>query len=192
MEKTSRFNYIKKGIVGVCAATMLTGLCAGAAFAAPGVEAGTPGTIASGGTSTTAVKAEAADAQISVTVPTSVTASVDSTGVMTFPDSTKFQITATNASWPVKVTALDVAVADGYTLKDSEASLAAAKDIIISIDGTALKAADNGVAIGGLAQTTANGNPIAVAMTGKMHSPSYADISTGVGVATLTWTLSAF
>ena len=34
MTKTSRFNYIKRGLAGVCAATMLTGLCAGTAFGA--------------------------------------------------------------------------------------------------------------------------------------------------------------
>ena len=70
MTKTSRFNYIKRGLVGVCAATMLTGLCAGTAFgAATDVANETPVTV-----NTQAIN-------ISVTVPTAtVSAVVDAGG----------------------------------------------------------------------------------------------------------------
>lgn len=192
MTKTSRFNYIKHGLVGVCAATMLTGLCAGAAFAVepPTIDVpSTASTIQSGGTATTAVKAQAETAQISATVPTTVTASVDSTGTLTFPDNTKFVITATNDSWPVKVSGLSVAVADGYTLADTPA---ASKEIGLSIGSTPLKAADNTSAISELKQTAAGSDPIKISMSGSLYQPSYADVTSSLSIATLTWTLSAY
>lgn len=73
MTKTSRFNYIKRGLVGVCAATMLTGLCAGTAFGAVADQE-----------SQTAVQLKTADVNISVTVPTSpVAVAVGSNGTFT-------------------------------------------------------------------------------------------------------------
>lgn len=188
----SKMSNLKKGVVGVCAATMLTGLCAVPAFAAsepPAVEQGTPGTIASGGTAETAVKAQAKTAQISATVPTTVTASVDATGALTFPEENVFAISATNDSWPIKVSDLEVKVADGYTLLETPA---AAKDISLSIGDTALKATGNDVAIANLKQASKGSDPIGISMKGTLFQPSYADVTSGVPVATLTWTLSAY
>lgn len=79
MTKTSRFNYIKRGLVGVCAATMLTGLCAGAAFGASAEQ-----------TSSTVVNVTTPVLQISTNVPTSsavtlkADGSLDQAGAMSF------------------------------------------------------------------------------------------------------------
>lgn len=189
----SKMSNLKKGVVGVCAATMLTGMCAVPAFAEVGVTNPESATsIESGTTSDTDVSIEAAATQISATVPTSVMASVDSTGEMTFPDSTEFQIKATNSSWPVKVSKLEVKAGTGYSLK-AENSLAASKDIYLAIGGTSLDSSANiDTAIGSLAQTSANGDPISIAMTGKMYKPAISDINSAVPAAKLTWTLSVF
>ncbi|MCB6312358.1 hypothetical protein [Gordonibacter pamelaeae] len=73
MTKTSRFNYIKRGLVGVCAATMLTGLCAGTAFADQ--------------SATKIYTLDTSAAQISVTVPTgNAGASLNAAGALTLPD----------------------------------------------------------------------------------------------------------
>lgn len=187
----SKMTNLKKGVVGVCAATMLAGMCAVPAFAAdpPAIDAGTSKDIASGGTVETAVKAQAKTAQISATVPTTVTASVDSAGVLTFPDNKTFVIAATNDSWPIKVSNLDVAVAGDYNLVDTPA---AAKDISLSIGDTALKVTGNDTAIESLKQASKGSDPIGITMSGILYQPSYADVTSGVPVATLTWTLSAY
>lgn len=92
MTKTSRFNYIKRGLVGVCAATMLTGLCAGTAFAVDPVpdepSAYAPGT-------STSVNAELDNTNISATVPTSISAKIDSTGKIFFPTTAQLRNAST-------------------------------------------------------------------------------------------------
>lgn len=191
-----RFDYIKRGIVGVCAATLLTGVVAAPAFAViPDVTPGSATEITSGTPDavSTEVKAQAEVAQISATVPTTVIAAVDSSGSLTFPDNNAFVIKATNASWPVKVSDLKVDVtASGYSLKANEAGLAAAKDMYLTLGGKALTADVNTDAIAGLEQTSANGSDIGIAMAGKIYNPSYADVVSGLSLATLKWTLAAF
>ena len=90
MEKTSRFNYIKRGLVGVCAATMLTGLCAGAAFAAPAE----PNDSDYGTTGQTAINAELDTSNISVTVPTTLATEISSDGTIVFPSTAKMKNTS--------------------------------------------------------------------------------------------------
>lgn len=193
-----RISNLKKGVVGVCAATMLAGMCAVPAFAAdgiPGVTPGTSGPVASGtaDSSSTTVTAKTEAAQISVTVPTAVTAAVSSDGSMVFPQSSDFAIAATNASWPVKVSDLKVDVgSSGYDLKTSLSEVASSTDLYLAIDNKALAADTNTDAIASLKQASANGDPIGITMTGKMGAPSYANASTGITLVTLKWTLSAY
>lgn len=65
----SKLTNLKKGVVGVCAATMLTGLCAVPAFA-DGGAVDVSGD--SSQTSSTPVTIDAKDLQVSVTLPTAV------------------------------------------------------------------------------------------------------------------------
>ena len=100
----SKMTNLKRGVVGVCAATMLAGMCAVPAFAVvPDVTPGSNETVASGSAAAakTEISAKTDAAQISATVPTAVVASVDAAGALTFPDSTAFVITVGNDSWPV-------------------------------------------------------------------------------------------
>ena len=128
---------------------------------------------------------------MSATVPTAVVASVDAAGALTFPDSTAFVITVGNDSWPVKVSALDVAVENSGALQTSEAGVDAADKLYLAIGGKHLTASGNGDAIASLAQTTAGTADIGIAMTGKMYNPTYSAATTGLKLATLTWTLAA-
>lgn len=187
-----KFTNLKRGIAGVCAATLLTGMCVVPAFAAGSVEKPEAATnITSGAVdaASTVIKAQAEAAQISATVPTTVVASVDAAGVLTFPESTDFAITATNASWPVKVSDLKVTVETGYTLT---ATPAKSKDLSLSLDGVALTADSNSTAIANLKQTDAGSTPIGINMSGTLFKPSYSDVTNGLSLATLKWTLSAY
>ncbi|MBC2888797.1 hypothetical protein [Gordonibacter massiliensis (ex Traore et al. 2017)] len=109
MEKTSRFNYIKRGLVGVCAATMLTGLCAGTAFAleATNGESTTGGGLASdaSASSTVSLGKDDVTANISATVPTTLPVAV-ADGVFTAP--TGASITNTSTGYGVKVTGVSI------------------------------------------------------------------------------------
>lgn len=86
-----RFEYVKRGLVGVCAATMLAGMCAVPAFAAE--------------RATKVYTLDTSAAQISVTVPTGdAGASLSKEGVLTLPD-----LTLTNESLaPVYISKVEV------------------------------------------------------------------------------------
>ena len=111
MEKTSRFNCIKKGIVGVCAATMLTGLCAGAAFAdATATEPSQWDAVGTNNQGVTKVNANV-DAQVQATVPTSFTAAVKANGDFLLPNNIELRNTSTLAK--AHVSAISVTQGDG-------------------------------------------------------------------------------
>ena len=76
-------------------------------------------------------------------------------------------------------------------LQTSEAGVDAADKLYLAIGGKHLTASGNGDAIASLAQTTAGTADIGIAMTGKMYNPTYSAATTGLKLATLTWTLAA-
>lgn len=90
----SKLTNLKKGVVGVCAATMLTGLCAVPAFAAGSTPDEPTDLDYAAGTSTD-VKAELADTNISATVPTTISAKIDSTGKIFFPTTAQLRNAST-------------------------------------------------------------------------------------------------
>lgn len=189
MEKTSRFNYIKKGIVGVCAATMLTGLCAGAAFADV-QSAGTAESVDSGtGKIATNVSVQSEVANISATVPTSVTVSIAPSGALTFPASTDFKIHVNADCWPLKVSELAVATETGFTLAETD-TLTEANNLYLTLNGTALKAAaaDNATAVASLAQTESKAEDLNIDMAGKVKGVGYT--TAPAKIVTLNWTLA--
>ena len=126
MEKTSRFNYIKKGIVGVCAATMLTGLCAGAAFGTDIKDGATTGT--------SSVKVTS-NIQISATVPTTIGMSITNDGI-TVPDSSVLKIQNLTKNYGITVTNVQASiVGTGFTLSSDGQSLAN-NQLALAVDKT--------------------------------------------------------
>lgn len=112
MTKTSRFNYIKRGLVGVCAATMLTGLCAGAAFAAvPSIPADTSDTTPGAhgladatAKSTVGLDASSVELQISATVPQTIPLGIGADGGLVTPAD---KVTVKNTSIvPLKISGI--------------------------------------------------------------------------------------
>lgn len=110
----SKMSNLKKGVVGVCAATMLTGLCAVPAFATPTIGDGTSGTTpgANGldpATATSSVGLSAADVelQISATVPQTIPLGIDSSGALVTPTD---KVTVKNTSIiPLKLSGITAA-----------------------------------------------------------------------------------
>lgn len=134
-KEMKKIDVLKRSVVGVCAATLLTGLCVAPAFAV-GVKAG--------GTDTAVpVTVDATNLQVSATVPTVIPLSFNaSTGAVVTPTDTK--IDATGGIAAVKVTNL-VATAPtaGLTFAADKSPLTS-NQMFLSVGGnvvTATKAA---------------------------------------------------
>lgn len=87
-EKTGRFEYVKRGIVGVAAATLLTGLCAVPAFAA--------------NESSVTLSKDSTALQIDVTVPTELPITISKTSGVQMP-TTDISITNNNKAMELSV-----------------------------------------------------------------------------------------
>ena len=123
----SKLTNLKKGVVGVCAATMLTGLCAVPAFAENAASAANGGTL-SGGKGTTQVSIQSQNDQISATVPSTIKLVVGSDKNFVAPTDAKITNTGTLVSVQVTTTggslvaeaAISSAAEDAAVLKVSK------------------------------------------------------------------------
>lgn len=178
----SKMSNLKKGVIGVCAATMLTGLCAVPAFAL-GDNSGD-----------TSVTVKTDDLQYNVTMPaTSLAGSLSGKdGALTLGT-----LTIKNESvFSVQLKSVAVSGTEGITLKsESEYATAAGKDIAkaqLTINGQNIDLAT-------LATTPALTTPVyldtaaeeTITLTGAMKSLSASKISdTPFSFAKLTWTIA--
>ena len=105
----SKMTNLKKGVVGVCAATMLAGMCAVPAFAnvASGETSTEGGGLGTEGTAQSQVSLSKADvtAQISATVPTTLPVAVSDAG---FTPPTGATITNTSPNYGIVVKSVGV------------------------------------------------------------------------------------
>lgn len=179
----SKFTGLKKGLVGVCAATLLTGVCAAPAFAA--------GTDFTDGTMTSKITANtSAIGQISVTVPTTALQGVsDSSGSLTFGEYTF----TNNSTLKVKVskmavtkdTKANLVKADAMTgdnainVKASIGTVEADLADFIAADGAAITGAPE---IGSGAQGT-------ITFSGSIANPTKAGAIADLAIADIVWTL---
>ena len=123
-----RFDYIKRGIVGVCAATLLTGIVAAPAFAAVEVSGSTSQEVS------TPVTIDAKDLQVSVTVPTGVPVALNGDTV-TLPTDLKIEATGKAA---VKVTNIQAKNAVSSLVFASAKTDLAANNVYFSVAGNAV------------------------------------------------------
>ena len=116
----SKLTNLKKGIVGVCAATMLTGLCAAPAFAVTDKTIQGPNNTAATGTSSVDVTATI---NISATVPTTLPISITN-DTITGPGD--FSIGNTTKGFDVALTDVKVTnkTDNNFTLASSDTTLA--------------------------------------------------------------------
>lgn len=120
-EKIGRFEYVKRGLIGACAATMLAGMCAVPAFAADASTtiSGSNDTAATG-KSTVNVEATI---NISATVPTSLPVSITNDGITAPSD---FSIGNTTKGYDVALTDVKVSgkTDTNFSLSSTDTSLA--------------------------------------------------------------------
>lgn len=173
----SKMSNLKKGVVGVCAATMLTGLCAVPAFAADNEAA------------TTLMLDTSQIGQISLTVPTgSVKGAVQVDGVtkalsITFADGNAYSITNTS-TLPVKLTNAKVTpdasskinlIASSDFASDTATKNALAMEATYDTESATNKvdfsaAKDSGANIAD-AKSIPTGDSISITLTGQIKNP---------------------
>lgn len=187
-----RFEYVKRGLVGVCAATMLAGMCAVPAFAADegSLPSGATQTTTGDTMSTTVTANTTALGQINVTVPTAPLSGVaDVGGTLTFGS-----YTFTNNS------TLGIKVANMKVTKEADANLVAASamtsDNAINVKAK-IGSAENDLAdfVSADGAAVANAPTIAkdgtgiITFSGSIANATKAGIGENLPVASVVWTL---
>lgn len=113
----SKMSNLKKGVVGVCAATMLTGLCAVPAFAA--ATEGNTAAVNGAGKSAVTVKS---DVQVSATLPTTIPLVLSSDGFA----APTFTFDNTTVGYGIQLKSVQItdAVANnGLTIKEDNSAI---------------------------------------------------------------------
>lgn len=184
---------LKKGLVGICAATMLTGLCAAPAFAA--VNAGAQGTAfdAATGEGQTKVQATIDDTQVTATVPTTLPVVVGVGGA--FTTATDAVITNTS-NYNLHIASIEATPASGITLKASGDTVAAgdANAVKLSIKSAATGATDVDMGASPISLTAGQWDVDANDTLGFTYSGSMENISAistlPIDLLTMKWTIA--
>lgn len=151
----SKMTNLKKGVVGVCAATMLTGLCAVPAFA-ENVASATNGGTLSGGKGTTQVSIQSQNDQISATVPSEIKLVVGSDKSFVAPTTAKIINTGTLVS--VKVSSVQVTTTGGSLVTEAAISTAAEDAAVLKVS----KGGSSFVDAGSIDLSTATTDPLSL------------------------------
>lgn len=187
----SKMTNLKKGVVGVCAATMLAGMCAVPAFA-ENTESATNGGTVTDGKGTTTVSIQTQNDQISATVPSSVKMVVGNDKQFIAPTDAK--IANTGALIPVSVKSVKATVSDG-TLAADLTSAADANTAVLKISKGATFDADNSIDLSGATGengTTLTGwsidpsGEIGIQFKGEVNKLSSFD---AISLVSLVWTI---
>lgn len=188
-ESKGRFQYIKRGIVGMAAATLLTGVVAAPAFAADAAV-------------DTLVKLNTTDvAQISVTGPTTpVVGKVDNTGTMTFASNYSF---TNNSLLGVKISNLKVVPAantpfalvdesayGGPSVGNNAVNLKAKLGSMANALDLASFVGDSGAAVSDAPTINATDGSMPLTFDGQMKNFTSQGVGNDLALATLTWTVT--
>lgn len=117
---------LKKGVVGVCAATMLTGLCAVPAFATDIKDGATTGS--------SSVTVET-NIQMSATVPTTIPMQINNDGVAV-PNSSVLKIQNLTKNYGIKVTNVKATIVDSNMTLSSDGTSLASNQLALAVDKT--------------------------------------------------------
>ena len=152
----SKMTNLKKGVVGVCAATMLTGLCAVPAFAENAVSATNGGALSNDGKGTTQVSIQSQNDQISATVPSEIKLVVSSDNSFVAPTTAKIINTGTLVS--VKVSSVQVTTTGGSLVTEAAISTAAEDAAVLKVS----KGGSSFVDAGSIDLSTATTDPLSL------------------------------
>lgn len=188
MTKTSRFNYIKRGLVGVCAATMLTGLCAGTAFAADAELSATTG--AYGDDSNTTKVSATVSSQVSATIPTVVPAYIKTNGEIQFPNNVAI---STDSITAMKITGVKAAALGNVTLAaDTSGSAANTVAMKLTVGGETEFGLEGAVDTAKVLTTPlVKDSNVAIGLKGSISNVTGASTVTALDLVELTWTITA-
>lgn len=125
-----KFTNLKRGIAGVCAATLLTGMCVAPAFADNTASAENNGAV-TGGQGTTAVTIQSQSDQISATVPSAVKLVVGAD--KNFVSPTDAKITNTGSLMAIGVKSVKATVSSGASLVSDLSSATDANTAVLKI-----------------------------------------------------------
>lgn len=127
-ESKGRFQYIKRGIVGMAAATLLTGVVAAPAFAAGSDASGQGSPFNAAGSGTSKVEATIDDAQVTATVPTSLPVVIGADGAFSTADNAAIHNTSV---FNIHVSSITASPSSGMSLKALDyAALPGDKDVV--------------------------------------------------------------
>ena len=188
MTKTSRFNYIKRGLVGVCAATMLTGLCAGTAFATDAELNATTGAYGDG-SNTTKVSATVSS-QVSASIPTVVPAYIKTNGEIQFPNSV---VISTDSITAMKITGVKATALGNVTLAaDTTGNVANTVAMKLTVGSESEFGLESAVdAAKDLTTPLVKGSDVAIGLNGSISNVTGASTVTALDLVNLTWTITA-
>lgn len=184
----SKMSNLKKGVVGVCAATMLAGMCAVPAFAdATSTEPSQWDAVNADNQGKTEVNANV-DAQVQATVPTSFTAAVSADGTFVLPNNIELRNTSTMAK--AHVSAISVAEVDGKLIA-SDAAASNPNSVKMKVNSFDLSKADTFAATAAgwempVATNASTPGTLALTFEGSIADPS----TTGpIHLFDITWTV---
>lgn len=194
----SKMSNLKKGVVGVCAATMLAGLCAAPAFGADGTVAPTDKTEGTATSSVTVLGTDVSGVQLSATVPASVPLLVNVTDGTVASSANELKVINTGSTFGLKVK--DVKIADaGDAAFVSDAATPAKGTFNVKVSKTP---SDPDATLVTKASSALTGWTVAKAANSSLQfyvsgavTPNIAMINalqgydTASAVATLTWTV---
>ena len=186
----SKISNLKKGVVGVCAATMLTGMCAVPAFAADGPLTATDGAY-SADTNTTTVSATVSS-QVSATIPTIVPAYIGTSGAIQFPDNMSI---ATDSVTAMKITGVQAKALGDVKLAanlDSAGNTPNTVAMKLTVGNEAAIDLSNATAASSPLTTSLTASaPAAVVLEGSIANVTGATTSQALSLVELTWTITA-
>lgn len=189
-EKIGRFEYVKRGLVGVCAATMLAGMCAVPAFAADASLTATDGEY-SAEANTTTVSATVSS-QVSATIPTTVPAYIGTNGAIQFPESMSI---ATDSVTAMKITGVQAkALGDVKLAADLDSAGSTPNTVAMKLkvgNETAIDLSSATAASSPLTTSLTASAPAAVVLEGSIANVTGATTSQALQLVELTWTITA-
>lgn len=193
-----RISNLKKGVVGVCAATMLAGMCAVPAFAADGVVAPSDKTEGSATSSVTVVGTDVSGVQLSATVPTTIPLAVNVTNGTVSSSDTGLKVVNTGSTFGLKVKSVKVANGSNSYIVDDATPGAGKLNIKVSTtasDSAAPIVTASGTNLTGWTVDKAQNSEKQFYVSGVV-TPNIAMIDalqgyeTATTIATMTWTVA--
>ncbi|HIW77299.1 MULTISPECIES: hypothetical protein [Gordonibacter] len=182
-----KFTNLKRGIAGVCAATLLTGMCVAPAFAAAVTPSVSNGGVDSSNAAKTTINAQV-DGQLSATVPTTLTVGISSAdGSLIFPADSELYIENTSSAYGIHVVSIEASAGSLLDQSSAFASSTAANAAWLKIGTTSAdKDLSSKLTVADASWDVASASKLPIKFAGAVKNVNTFDPFT---LTTLTWTI---